>query len=101
MARDDANFATATDAGVTFTRISRRLQHEAEACRADASDDRQRGHCDALFSASAYARVSAVAVLRCTRPGVFDARTSLRGYLEGLAASDGADPALPPTVRCR
>jgi hypothetical protein len=101
LAGEDANFATATEAGVTFTRISRRLQEGAESCREDASDDRERERCDVLFTASAYARVSAVAVLRCTRPGVFDARASMRGYLDALAASDDADPALPATIRCR
>lgn len=97
LVADDANFATATDAGVTFTRISRHLQNEAEACR---SSNAGGVRCDALFSGSAYARVSAVAVLRCTRPGVFDARTSMRSYLDALSASDDADPALPAIVRC-
>lgn len=103
LVRSDANFATATETGVTFTKVSRRLEAAAESCRsgATASDVTRRTRCDALFSGAAYARVSAVAVLRCTRPGVFEARASMATYLDEVAASDDAAPALPPIVRCR
>ena len=104
LVRADENFATATEAGVTFTRVSSRLQSAAEACRRSPSspgDAVRQARCDGLFSGAAYARVSAVAVLRCTRPGVFDARASMRTYLDALASTDDASPPLPPVVRCR
>ena len=103
LVRSDANFATATETGVTFTRVSRHLQSAAESCRSSSSstDLAGRARCDGLFSGAGYARVSAVAVLRCTRPGVFEARASMRSYLDALAASDDAMPDLPPVIRCR
>ena len=103
LVRSDRNFATATETGVTFTKVSRHLESAAETCRsATRSTDLERqARCDGLFSGAAYARVSAVAVLRCTRPGVFEARASMRAYLDELAASEEAAPALPPIVRCR
>ena len=104
LVRADDNFATATEAGVTFTRVSSRLQSAAEDCRRSVSstdDTTREERCDGLFSGAAYARVSAVAILRCTRPGVFEARTSMRTYLDALAAAEDAVPPLPPVVRCR
>lgn len=104
LVRADDNFATATEAGVTFTRVSSRLQSAAEQCRRSSpppDEATRQARCDGLFSGAAYARVSAVAILRCTRPGVFEARASMRTYLDALAASEAAAPALPPVVRCR
>ena len=93
VVREDASFATATEAGAAYTRISVVLQKGAESCAE--SDGR---HCDHLFSASAHARVSAVSLLSCTRRDVLEARAAMTGFLERL--QDDAGAALPPVPRC-
>lgn len=95
MVAEDRNFATATSTGVTFIRIATLLREAAESCADDDGLDDPR--CEALFSASAYAQITAVQVLPCTRPGVFTAREHLRGYLTALRAGKTPDPP-PPTV---
>jgi hypothetical protein len=92
---DDSAFASATEAGAAFTRVSVVLQEAAEdAC--PAPDD----GCDHLFSASAHSRVSGVAVLTCTRRGVLEARAALRAYLTELADDPAATmPRLPACAR--
>jgi hypothetical protein len=94
VAADD-NFATATESGVTFTKVSRALEDAGDDCREDRD-----GHaeCDSFYAASGYARVSAVAVLRCTRPGVFDARASMRQLLDQLDA--GGTVRIPAVTTC-
>ena len=94
LVRDDDNFATATESGVTFTKVSTTLEQEADDCRPATAP-----RCETLFAAAGYARVSAVAVLRCTRPGVFDARTSLRTLLHDLEREPAPD--IPVVVTCR
>ncbi len=94
LVADDEGFGSATRSGVTLTRISERLEAAGERCLAEDG-----GNCDALFAGAGYSRVSAVGILRCTAPAIFEARAALRNYLERL--SDG-DPALntPDAVRC-
>ena len=94
---DDDNFATATESGVTFTKVSTDLEAEGDRCK-PRTDGTAR--CDALYAAAGFARVSAVAVLRCTRPGVYDARRAMRTYLEALAKDDRASPAVPSVTTC-
>jgi hypothetical protein len=97
LVADDDNFATATESGVTFTKVSTALEGAADRCR-PADDGTAR--CDALYASAGFARVSAVAILRCTRPGVYDAREQMRTYLEALAKDDRAAPAVPPVITC-
>jgi hypothetical protein len=100
LVADDGNFATATDTGLTFTRISTVLQSAGEQCRKDGGPG---ATCDARFAGAAYARVSAASVLTCTRPGVFEARAAMRTFLDELATTKAADtPPDPPAItRCR
>lgn len=93
LAGDDRQFETATATGVAFTRISSALEAAAESCGTGA-------RCDALYAGAGWARVSAVGVLRCTRPGIFDARARLRRYVARLE-SDAPPPTPPPPVTCR
>ena len=89
---DDDEFATATNAGVAFTRVSTILQEGGEACSRSAGETT----CDHYFVTSAYARVSAVSLLSCTRRGVIQARAVLRSYLAALAEDPRAPlPAVP------
>lgn len=96
LVEDDVNFETAFSTGQTFLDIGKVLKRAGEACE----DDKGPNHpdCDVMFTANAYATISAVDVLRCTRPGVFDARETMRTYLAELAANKHPDP--PRGVTC-
>lgn len=93
IARDDAQFATATEAGAAYTRISVILQEGAERCMADDG-----ARCDDLFATAAYTRVSAVSLLSCTKRRVVLARQDLTSYLEDLEA--GTPTPLPNVPSC-
>jgi hypothetical protein len=96
MAADDGGFESATRAGVTLTKISERLESAGDRCLTSRT---RKQSCDAFFAAAGYSRVSAVGILSCTAPGIFDARATLRDYLERLAGGfRGLDT--PPVVRC-
>jgi hypothetical protein len=94
LAADEGGFDTATSAGVTLTRISRDLEAAADDCAS--SDGARAARCSSLYAGAGYARVSAAGVLRCTRPGVFDARAELRRYLDALVAGRDPQPPAPP-----
>lgn len=96
LLESDSDFATSEDAGATFTRVSIVLQEGGEACLDRGA--RAQG-CDHLFAAAAYARVSAVSLLGCTRRGVAAGRTTLRTFLDALARDPEAP--LPDTPACR
>lgn len=95
LLEDDGSFATVEDAGATFTQVSVVLQDGGEACL---DGDVQAGECDHLFVAAAYARVSAVSLLACTRRGMLEGRTRLRTFLAALDR-DPRSP-LPDTPSC-
>lgn len=95
LAADDDGFGSATQSGVTLTKVSERLESAGERCLASAKP----GNCDALFAGAGYSRVSAVGILTCTAPGIYDARVALRAYLERLADGDTAVDT-PDVVRC-
>lgn len=102
LLEEDRSFATATDAGVAFTRISIALQDAGESC---GERDGRGGNaatspprCPHLFAAAAYSRVAAVQVLPCTRRGVAEARSALRSYLRRLQADVGT--VAPPLPEC-
>lgn len=97
LVADDARFVTAQGSGLTFVKVATLLRAEAESCAKRRAQGSPR--CAALFSASAYAQVSAVLVLDCTRPGVFDARQSMRRYLDALSR-DPPPPDVPTPVKC-
>lgn len=92
--RDDAEFATATDAGAAFIQVSSLLQAAGEQCLREGRGP----SCDHLFVTAAYSRVSAVSVLSCTRRGIAEARRALREHLEAIAERPAES--LPPTPRC-
>ena len=95
LLEDDRSFTTVEDAGVTFTRVSIVLQEGGERCL---DGDARPGECDHLFAAAAYARVSSVSLLGCTRRGMAQGRTTLRAFLAALDR-DPASP-LPDTPLC-
>ena len=94
VVRDDARFATATDAGAAFTRVSSLLQSAGEECL----DEGRPPSCDHLFVAAGYSRVSAVSLLTCTRRGIAQARAALLEHLEAIERRPAAP--LPATPRC-
>jgi len=89
---DDARFETATDAGVAFARVASLLQEAGEDCGGDADE------CGRFFTAAAFAQVTAVHVLDCTRPGIFEARRAMRTYVSAI--DDDAEPVPPPPPDC-
>ena len=89
VVEDDAQFNRAADAGVAFIRISRVLSDAAGACENTDKDD----PCRAWLQAAGYAQVAAVEVINCTRPGIFEHREKMRGYLHELR--DDVDARVP------
>lgn len=90
LAPGDA-FSRASSAGVALTRVSAHLEDAADDC-GDAGTPR----CADLFTAAAFARVGAVAVLRCGRPEIFAFRAGLRDYLLSVDSGRGATPPAAP-----
>ena len=94
---EDAAFDTAEAAGNAFVRVGVALREQAEDCARDGGPAPRK--CDPYFAGSAQAQVMAVQVLRCTRPGVFEARSSMRTYLEALR-DDAGQARLPLLPDC-
>ena len=90
---DDAAFVGPRTAGAALVTASVELQRAGDACE----DDGDAG-CDRLYTAAAFARVSAVDVLDCRRPDLFTFRARFRAYVDDLAA--GASPVPPNPPRC-
>ena len=100
----DSRFANGPKAGSTFADISRWLLTDGQAC--------QRGHsstdhrCRLRLSASAYAGVSAFILVDCTSPGVFQARASMRSFVDQIVTFDRRPlgsvpvPSLPNVPTC-
>lgn len=93
---DDDAWATAVQSGETLAEIAGVLR--ADAASAGCADDAPElsTTCAARYRVAAWAEVSAVAVLRCTRPGVFAVRGDARAALDAVAA--GAGPTEPPPL---
>lgn len=92
---DLERFRTATSSGVAFARVASLMKTAGEECVADQGAPPR---CDGFFTASATAQVTAATVLRCTRPGVFDARRNMIAYLQAL--EEGGDPQPPALPKC-
>lgn len=96
IVNDDASFVRGDDAGAAFARISTALRNGGEGCEDRRGEGDER--CEALFAGSAYAQVAAVTVLECKRPGVFEARQTMRSYLESLRKNPTTQ--VPNLQRC-
>jgi hypothetical protein len=90
---DDRAFVGPRTAGAALVTASIELQRAGDDCE----EDRDEG-CDRLYTAAAFARVSAVDVLDCRRPDLFTFRSRFRAYVDDLA--DGASPVPPTPPRC-
>jgi hypothetical protein len=86
ITNDDDRFSTARDASDALAEIGGRL------AKIDCDVNRS-NQCVRVRRATAWANVSAVLIVQCTPPLVYEARTGLRRYLEGHGE-------LPPTPRC-
>lgn len=95
-ADDDAAWVTALQAGQTSAEVSDLLLRAADedGCGGDVA-----ARCERLLQTAAWTRVSSVALLRCTRPGVFAFRADLRRALDALVDGDGLDEP-PPVPAC-
>jgi hypothetical protein len=93
---DAKRFTTSAKAGQTVADISTTLRIDGAKCR----DQRKaRGpECAALLSAAAFTAVTAVSMLDCTAPDVYDARLALGKYLRTLRDFVEGDRAKPPTL---
>lgn len=99
---DQKRFATSAQGGQTVADISTELRAEGSECR-DKKDTPAR--CAALLSAAGFTAVTAVQMLDCTAPDVYDARIALRAYLRKVRdfiddGATGAPPALPKVITC-
>ncbi|MDQ1373838.1 MAG: hypothetical protein QOJ09_1176 [Actinomycetota bacterium] len=83
-----------------MARVAGLLRDDGSACRRDRSRDDRR--CQARAAAFGYTQVVAVAVLSCTAPGRFQARTATLRYLRAIerVGADGVLPTPPPPPRC-
>jgi len=105
LVTSNGRFDTGSSGAATFARIGNELLADAKRCQGrhagpSRPDRRADGdvRCIARFQAAAAANVTAVALLQCTQPGVFEARRRLLAELDAIAAVD-RDPthsALPP-----
>lgn len=93
---DDDAWVTALQAGETSAEVSELLLRKADewGCGVGVT-----ARCDGLLETAAWTRVSSVALLRCTRPGVFAFRSDLRRALDALADEGGLDEP-PPVPDC-
>jgi hypothetical protein len=73
---DDGRFSTALEASDAFAEVSSDLQ------RVDC-DARREESCARAHRAAAWAQVTAVLIVGCRPPGVFEARAGLGRYLRG------------------
>ena len=101
--RRESRFVNGPSAGAAFADVSNLLLTDAKSCarRYSAKDQR----CAARYSAAAYASVTAFALVGCTQPGVYEARTGALAQLDGIVAVDRAKgrlraPRLPDVPRC-
>jgi hypothetical protein len=93
LTAEDSGWDGAAHAAETLASLGEDLLREGKACG-------HGPHCDDILSASAWAQVSAVLILRCTRPAVFQTRTDARALVTTLAHSPHERPTLPPTPTC-
>lgn len=99
----DSRFTSGPTAGQTFAKISATLLTDGKACEHDHPGRDPR--CVARLSGAAWANVTAVNLLNCTAPGVFQARTRLSRYLAAVDALDqsprhGRVPPVPTVPEC-
>lgn len=87
---------TALRAGETTAEVSDVLLAVADVEGCGRTGSRR---CRSLLETAAWTRVSAVRVLRCTRPGVFALRNDLRLAIDALLEGDGLDQP-PPLPSC-
>jgi len=85
-ASSDRRFASTPRAANSLVEISQILTLEARQCVAHHGASYP--PCSARASGAAVAQNEAVAVLRCTQPGVYEARQGIRRYLEGIRRLD-------------
>jgi hypothetical protein len=89
----DAGWDSAGHAAETLAAVGEDLLRAGKACGAGA-------HCDDILSASAWAQVSAVLVLRCTRPVIFRTRADARALVDSLVHAPTRRAVLPATPAC-
>ena len=99
----ESRFANGPSAGTAFADVSHLLLQDAKACARRHSSADQR--CAALYSAAAYASVTAFALLECTQPGVYQARRAALVQLDGITGVDRAHgraraPRVPEVPSC-
>jgi hypothetical protein len=89
----DAGWDSAGHAAETLASVGEDLLQEGKACG--------RGpHCDDILAASGWAQVSAVLILRCTRPAIAQTRADARTLVTALARAPGGRTPLPLTPSC-
>ena len=89
LVEDNGTFSTAVESGDTFAHVGELLRDAADECET---------RCAGVREASAYAQVLAADVLRCTQPGIHDARAAVLALLAAVKAAPtivGNTPALP------
>jgi hypothetical protein len=100
---DDAHrFTTSAKAGQTVADISTTLRQDGTSCR---TKEQRGAKCGALLSAAAFTAVTAVSLLDCTAPDVYDTRIALGKYMRALRefidrGAKGTAPALPKVITC-
>ena len=94
----DEDFAAAETAGLTVLRVSSKLKEAGEQCAKNSAAAQSR-RCNAYFAGAGHVQVISIQVVRCSRPEIFDVRTSLQAYLDELSSEPGT-ASLPALPRC-
>lgn len=98
-ADDDDAWVTALQAGQTSAEVSDLILSESESEGCGKGGGASGLRCERMLETAAWTRVSSIALLRCTRPGVFAFRAELRRALDALIDGDGLDQP-PPIPDC-
>src|SRR5439155_6600678 len=94
LVRQDSRFDNGPKSGKSFAEASRMRMADADRCRRRYHDADSR--CAGRSAAAAYTSVTAFVLVRCTQPGIFDARHALLVELDGIASVDRVRGAAPP-----
>ena len=111
LVRSDGQFSSSSRGATTFARVGDLLLADAKRCQRRHPGPARPGQpagdvrCVARFQAAAGANVSAVALLDCTQPGVFEARRRMLAELDAINAVDRAPsrsrlPQVPAVPKC-
>ena len=99
---DSGRFGNGPKSADAFAAIASELLRAGRGCQAPRKHDERR--CLALFEAAGAAETTGGFLVNCTAPGIFEARSLWRGYLDAVAQYERhpteVRPAIPKVPTC-